>query len=288
MPDPIVVSIASIPRRSALLARVVATLLPQCDRLNVFLNGYATVPGFLTHDKIAVARSGEHGDRGDAGKFWWSDKLEGAVYHFTADDDLAYPSDYCKTLVAKIESLRRRAVVGVHGVVLPTQVVGRYYGNRRVYPCLGHLAHDTACHLLGTGALAYHSSTIIVKPSAFARPNMADIWFGIIAKKQKIPMICIGHASGWLVDLGDPRPDQTIHATRNSHNAVQGAALATCNPWPPPLTVNGIRLGTLRHAQARVGAGVVGLTRQNPNSGRSFGAHKIGEGAAANRGVRKR
>lgn len=289
MSDPIVVSLATIPRRTRSLARTVDSLLPQCDRLNVYLNGHARVPEFLLHDKIVIARSADHGDRGDAGKFWWSDKLVGPAYHLTTDDDLLYPSDYCATLIRKIEQLKRRAVIGVHGVVLNPKVRGKYYGDRRVYPCLSNLAYDVAVHVLGTGALGYHTSTLTVRPQAFRRPNMADIWFGILAKRQRVPMICISHARGWLVDLGDPEPEKCIASTHKSHNGIQAAALREVNPWPAPLTLDGIRRGApKRAAQGNVPASAAAqLERANPESGREFGARKVEAGVQSTAVKRK-
>ena len=274
MADPIFVSLASVPRRIGTLRRTVESLLPQVDRLCVYLNGYSAVPDFLEHEKITVGRSQQTGDHGDAGKFWWSNKLPQPSYRLSVDDDLLYPPDYCATLVRKIDQLRLRAVVGVHGVVLPENVGGKYYGNRKVYPCLGNLAYDTAVHVLGTGALAYHTSTVTVRPSDFRRPNMADIWFGILAKRQKVPMICIAHARGWLVDLGDPQPDKCIANTHASHNGIQAAALRAVNPWPLPLTLAGIRVGQRKGTQS-VGGKPVNLERKNTSSGRSFGGVKV-------------
>lgn len=289
--DPVVVSMATIPRRVRSLKRAVASLLPQCDRLNVYLNGYRRVPDFLRAEKVHVASSSTHGNRGDAGKFWWSDKLGEGAYHITVDDDILYPRDYCRTLIAKIEQFGRHAVVGVHGVVIPGTVGAEYYGARRVYPCFSSLPRSRAVHLLGTGTVAYHTSTLAVDPTDFRRANMADVWFGILAKRQRVPMICVRRREGWLIDLGDPDPSKTICATHHRHNSVQAAVLRAENPWPPPLTIPPVKKGSLKRATPRSADGSLRLVRANPNSGREFGARKVdakpvSSGVSRNSGVR--
>src|SRR5262249_21870958 len=84
-------SLASVPGRAEPLQAVVAALLPQVDALNVYLNGYEETPPFLDDDRIVVAHSREHGDRGDAGKFFWAGEVDG--YHLLCDDDMGYPAD---------------------------------------------------------------------------------------------------------------------------------------------------------------------------------------------------
>lgn len=281
--DRIVVSLATIPRRLANLERVVGRLVQQCHQLNVYLNGHRSVPSFLLQPTVQVALSRDHGDRGDAGKFWWCEGL-GDAYHLTVDDDILYPRDYCRRLVAKIDQFGRRAAVGVHGVMLPQRVGNGYYGERRVYPCFRGLRHSKAVHLLGTGTLGYHTSTLDVRRADFRRPNMADIWFCLVARRQGIPLVCIRRTRGWLADLGDPRPGSTIAATQSRHDGIQAASLRTMNPWPKPLTVEGVERGTMRREPKGI-LGVHRLERVHATSGREFGARKLEREPDRGRGI---
>ena len=65
-------SVASFAAREDSLKQAVASILPQIDRLNVYLNDYDAIPEFLRHPKITVASSQEHGDRRDNGKFFFT------------------------------------------------------------------------------------------------------------------------------------------------------------------------------------------------------------------------
>ena len=110
-------SLASIPARRDSLRRVVESLLPQVDRLGVYLNGYGDVPEFLADDRIDVARSEDHGDLGDAGKMFWAAE-PGVDYHLACDDDILYPADYVARMVAEVDRYGRRALVGCHGALM--------------------------------------------------------------------------------------------------------------------------------------------------------------------------
>ena len=191
------VGIASIPARENLLKRTIQSLIYQVDKIYVYLNNYINIPEFLKNNpKIEVSCSEDYGDRGDAGKFFAfikHDNLKG--YYFGCDDDLIYPGDYVYTMINAIENNNRKAIIGIHGIILD-DVVKDYYRNRSVIACLNKTTVNTFCHLLGTGAIAFHTDTIKV-PEKWNK-NMADITFGMAAQKQKVPMLCINHEGDWL------------------------------------------------------------------------------------------
>jgi glycosyltransferase involved in cell wall biosynthesis len=233
--DNVVASLASIPDRLESLEGTVNILYPQVDRLNVYLNNYPAVPSFLMREKIHVARSQVHGDLGDSGKFFWCEKIYG--YHFTCDDDLAYPSDYIETLIEKIEQYHRKAVVGAHGSIF-RQPFNSYQKARNVFHCLHEVEEDTFVHHLGTGAMGYHTSTIEVLRNEFEHINMADIWFSLLAQRYKIPRIVIKHQEGWLqhneIDM-----NKTIYQTSDterpiykiSTRMIQDYVIKKTQPW---------------------------------------------------------
>jgi hypothetical protein len=262
--DLVTISMASIPSRVSLLPSVVESVYWQCDRLNVYLNGYASVPKCLQRPRITVARSQEHGDRGDAGKFFWSKGLTG--YHFTIDDDLAYPPDYVQKMTRTIDRYGRKAIVGVHGVVLSSRISDSYYDARSTYHCMSSLRRDTSTHVLGTGTVAYHASTIRLSPGVFRRPNMADIWLAIAARRQRVPMVCVSHAQDWLIDLGDPDPSKSIYENRALHDHIQAKALRDAGPWGAPLPLPGVARGN--RPQARGGHAVKAPQAIYPNQAR--------------------
>jgi len=203
MPQVIRASLASIPERAELLERTVASLLPQVDRVGVYLNGWDTVPAFLERPRVDVARSQEHGRRGDAGKFFWADAGD-FDYQLTCDDDLIYPPDWAESLVQGAERHHRRALVGMHGARLGEQPQDYHRSLVSRFRCLDAVDGEHAVHVLGTGALCWHRS-LALDPAIFKHPNMADLWLAAWAQREAVPRIVLPHAAGWLVSQKAPR-----------------------------------------------------------------------------------
>jgi SAM-dependent methyltransferase len=204
----ITVSMASIPSREETLKKVVWNLLHYVDHVNIYLNGYTHVPVFLGHPKITVARSQDHGDLGDAGKFFWADSVRG--YHLTCDDDILYPPDYVSTMVAGIEYYKRGVVVSFHASVLLSPFES-YIKSRKSLRFGRYLAEHTPAHVLGTGVLGYHTSTLRVSRHDFKAPNMADIWLAGLGQNQQVPFVCLQHRGDWLAEAGAYYHDSIFH-----------------------------------------------------------------------------
>lgn len=189
-------SLASIPERERSLQQTVASLLPQVDRLGIYLNGYDSVPDFLHDPRIDVARSEETGDRGDAGKFFWSDAGD-FDYHLACDDDLLYPPDFAATMVAACDRHGRRALVGLHGALMREKPAGYYGHTAKRFHCLADVTGDHDVHVIGTATLCWHRS-IPVTPDIFRAPNMADMWLSAWANERDIPRVVVAHEKGWV------------------------------------------------------------------------------------------
>jgi hypothetical protein len=223
----IVASMATIPSRESTLHKIVGSILSQVDRLNIFLNGHKQIPPFLKHPKIRIAHSDTYGDQGDIGKFFWADEIQG--YHFTIDDDIIYPKDYVKRCIEKIEKYGRKAVVGIQGVLL-VEPINNYYKNRKVFYFGSALQKDRYVHILGTGTVAYHTDTIRVQHKDFKIKNMADIWFGVIAQQQKVPMICIARPHHYLREEGG-REQHSIYSSSQNSAEYQTFVVNQQAPW---------------------------------------------------------
>ena len=99
----IVANLATYPPRRDGLLKVVASLSPQVDRLNVVLNEYAGTVG-----ELAAYGNVEQilppADLKDTGKFW--PDCRGAEFVFLVDDDILYPPDYVAQTLERIAALR--------------------------------------------------------------------------------------------------------------------------------------------------------------------------------------
>lgn len=194
------VGIAAIPSRRDALEKTVASLLPQVDTLGVYLNGWDDIPEFLNRSKVKVARSQDHGDIGDAGKFFWVDGYRGL--YFCCDDDIIYPPDYVERLKRKLSEHGYRAAVGWHGSMIKGNFTSYYTASsRRVFGFQHHRPWDTPVHILGTGCVAFHTDAMKVSLRDFPEPNMADVFFAILGQKQRVPFIVVAHDAGELVEI---------------------------------------------------------------------------------------
>ena len=239
----ITASLATIPSRRHTLEKVVRRLLDQVDHLNVYLNetpalrGKAnTIPSFLRHPKITAvcSQDTEYGDRGDAGKFYWASEVKG--WHIVCDDDVLYPENFVSTLIAGAEKYQRRCAVGFHGAVL-VEPLTSYYNCRQVSHFANAVPRDVPVHILASNSLCYHTDTIKVHRDDFKHANMGDIWFGLLAQEQAVPLICLKHAGGWMMDDTTTRADSIyahsksgVKSTKNTAD-VQTATVQMHAPW---------------------------------------------------------
>ena len=244
--EPVTASMASIPSREHMLRATVESILPQVDRLNVMLNGYDHVPGFLKHPRIKVARSQKVGDWRCDAKLWWCEETRGYSLHI--DDDVVYGPDYVPLMVAWIEQLGRRAVVGYHGARIKFPLNERgYYHSRQTFRSTGKVENPEPVHVLGSGAFGYHTSTWkLTRDTTCCRPvesdcehNMTDILIGLLAQKQHIPLVVIPHVEGFVRQpIADMGIWERSHALGGKGDgsvwdsaAAQTRAVESAMPW---------------------------------------------------------
>jgi hypothetical protein len=196
----IFVGIASIPSRKISLEKTINSLIDQVDKIGVYLNGWGYIPEYLINSKIEIIMSEDNGDYGDAGKFYWIKNFKG--YYFTCDDDIIYPIDYVRRTIEKIEFYKRSAVIAFHGSII-LENFKDYYNNqsRRVLSFNYERPNDEYVHIVGTGTIGFHTSTINVKLEDFKTPNMADVYFAKLGQEQKIPFIVQKHNKGEMHNI---------------------------------------------------------------------------------------
>jgi len=87
----IICAMASFPPRKKSMLYVVNKLLPQCDKICIYLNEYDSIPKELDNDKIEVVIGKE--DLKENGRLKFVEKYNDS-YYLTVDDDIDYPKDY--------------------------------------------------------------------------------------------------------------------------------------------------------------------------------------------------
>ena len=110
--------------------------------------------------------------KGDAGKFYFADKLKG--YILTCDDDLIYPPDYVDKMIEGVK--KYRCACTLHGRDYSRPVIGfqqAFIG----YPCLGDVLNDVKVDVGGDGVMCWHTDFLKVKFSDFKQKNMSNFIF---------------------------------------------------------------------------------------------------------------
>ncbi len=212
-----------MPPRIEALKESVVRILPQCDELHIYLNHFSEVPAFLIHPKITTYLGFEHiGDMGDVGKFYNCENWKDA-YIFTVDDKILYPIDYTKKMIATIQKYKRKAVVSAHGRIFNDRKCTSYYFDCKVFRgCLMGFAKDEWVHEIGTGAMAFHTSTIPqVDLEVFPKTNMTDIYFSMWLQELNIPMMNPARANRWIGISTKHDDNYSIHNICNKNDAVQ-------------------------------------------------------------------
>ena len=227
--QPVIAFMATYPPRLNQLRQAVKTLLPQVDLLYIYMNNYSKIPDFLRHDRIVVAQGRHLEDLRDNGKFYhMAEAPQG--YYFTVDDDIFYPANYCDVLIRKIEEFDRKVIVGVHGIIL-AQPLERYSAGRTVLKYNEALEADAKVNILGSGTLAFHSSTIKIDVNRFSSKGMADIWLAVLAKKASVDMIAVSRPEAWLRPLPSDHPSATLYDEMKSDDTKHTSLLRAQGAW---------------------------------------------------------
>lgn len=215
--EPVVCGIASIKSRETILEKTVNSLIEQVDKLYIYLNDYETVPKFLENNpKIKYFMGKVYKDRGDTGKFFaLKDVTEG--YYFSADDDIIYPENYVEKTIEFLKKNDDKVIATYHGAILKKGILENYYRDRKQV----HYAHFQRNPLVvdigGTGVMAFNVKTFKPDIEKFLYPNMADVWVGIQAKDNNIPIVCAPRPLNWIKAEELP-PDQTIYGSKKNHD----------------------------------------------------------------------
>lgn len=181
-------NIASIPQRAEALVKTVDSIIDQVNIVNLYLNNYEFNP--YPHSKVNVV----YGDNslGDAGKFMFDDK----GYYLTGDDDLIYPENYVEEMIMAIYSF---GIVTHHGRSFDSFPISNYYhGANKRHRCLNEVKEIDTVQFGGTGVMGFHTDKFKIDKSIFKHSNMADIWIGIEAHKQGLPITVLPHSDTYI------------------------------------------------------------------------------------------
>jgi glycosyltransferase involved in cell wall biosynthesis len=224
----IICGLATIYSRRKGLEECVKSLINQVDNLIIYQNGYKEYFDFLKNDKIEIISSLDTGiDMGDAGKFYKVSDFKNC-YYFSVDDDLSYPNNYVKNTIHNLKSWNNNVIVSYHGRILKSDAISYYSDKIKVNHCLHDQKEDEFIQFGGTGVMAFDTNMVKFDFNYFKKPNMADIWVGVYAQNNNIPILCLEHKKGWIKET-DAKDDYTIFNTHSKKDNGQNELIKQYN-----------------------------------------------------------
>jgi hypothetical protein len=196
---------ATFPTRELIIAEAVESLLPQVDKLVIWVNGEMELPQACYHEKVELywGKDVLGIDIGCAGKFAFAFEWEG--YIFTVDDDIVYAPDYVEKSIAKIEEYNRECIFSYHGRITKLPITTYRSLKDMIKNCSFQqdVVKDTECHIIGTGVMFFHADTIFPKYDIMEmkHTNVSDIHFAQSMDMRGIRTIVAEHQKGWLKAL---------------------------------------------------------------------------------------
>lgn len=221
---------ATFPTRELIIAEAVESLLPQVDKLVIWVNGEMELPQACYHEKVELywGKDVLGFDIGCAGKFAFAFEWEG--YIFTVDDDIVYAPDYVEKSIAKIEEYNRECIFSYHGRITKLPITTYRSSKDMVKNCSFQqdVGKDTECHVIGTGVMFFHADTIFPKYDIMEmkHTNVSDIHFAQSMDMRGIRTIVAEHQRGWLKAL-DPVDGISHHRETDKFHCD----LINVHPW---------------------------------------------------------
>lgn len=227
---PLIGGIATMPSRAHTFPRVLDAILPQVDRLYVYLDRFAVVPDIVAREpKIVPLLPAEVGNLGGTGKFLGAALFAEPCLYVCFDDDIAYPANYVAVMRRALERHYFRALIGLHYAFFEPPYLS-YRANRQVFHFAGGLIADLCVDMLGTGTAAFYTGSLPVDPRTWGQHNVDDLLLSIEAVKRELPRIAIRRPPGFLRALEEDQPDsiyQQITADDTRQTEIMRKALET-------------------------------------------------------------
>jgi hypothetical protein len=199
---------ATMPSRSQSLRDALPAILPQVERLYLYLDQYDHVPADLAADARIVPLLRRDGERpmGTSGKLLGLRALSTPCLYFCFDDDIRYPAGYVDRMAAALHRHRYRAVVGVHARVFRPPIRS-YIRDGRILNFKDRLDIDCVVDELGSGTIAFHSRCIRLDPERWEFLNILDLMLTIEAMNQDVQLVAVNRPAGFMQAIAENQDD---------------------------------------------------------------------------------
>jgi len=210
---PVIGSIPTMPSRGSSLSSVIHAVLPQVDRLFVFLDGFEDIPAELRdHPKIQPSLLPRQETLHSSSRYLAPHLSGSDAVIVLFDDDILYPPDYVSSIKLALAQRGGQAVVGYHGAIFmpPHQ---SYSQHKHTFHFAQGLDRDVYVHELGSGTAAFVSSVFRPNPESWRHHNMDDLYLAAEALKAGLQLIALKREHGWITPLAENQDDSLWRAT---------------------------------------------------------------------------
>ena len=194
---PRVGGLASIPSRADDLGQVLDRIVPQVERLHLFLHGYNAIPPEALHPRIIPVLAPRAHPYRASGKFYGLSQEATPCLYACFDDDILYPPDYVARIARALIRQEGNAVVGFHAFRhLPPYE--SYIRDRRPYYFGRRLLLETQVDELGAGTMGFVSSRLPIDPPSWKYGDTDDLSVAIEAERLGLRRLALPRPRRYL------------------------------------------------------------------------------------------
>ena len=211
----VVAGMATMPSRLDSFELALNSILPQVDRLFLFLDRFDH-PYVSADPRVVVLSSQLFGDLRANGKLMGLNMSGPDAYYFCVDDDIIYPHDYVQCHLQFLHQQRNAIVSGVHASKLNGKLEN-YLTDRTILHRSAELSDAVRVDVTGTCTAAFHTGALQFDVRKWTTSNMVDLNFALECKKQAVPMLAMPRKQGWIKCISENQPDSIFAALKKDH-----------------------------------------------------------------------
>jgi hypothetical protein len=219
--------------RADVLELAVASIAPQVDFLQIYLNDYKTIPSFLRkYEPKCKAILGRLalGDIGPFGKFYHHQEPR-CDYILTVDDDFIYPPDYVEKSTQAVQRYGGKALISFHGIIMPERAISMEPRDAPRVMGTHNIPQDVPVNWLGTGMMSYDASRLCISNEILGQDRLVDPCLAIWAQQNRVPMVVAAHAGDWVTPLEMKSKGKKLHHVLNRNDPRLIEKIRATSPW---------------------------------------------------------
>jgi len=208
----VIAGMATMPSRLASFELALNSILPQVDRLFLFLDRFDT-PYISADPKVVVLSSQIFGDLRANGKLMGLNMAGPDAYYFCVDDDIVYPPDYVQRSVQFLNQYDNKVVCGIHASRIKPGFE-RYLTDRAILHRSHSLGKASRVDVAGTCTAAFHTGILEFDVRQWSTTNMVDLNFALECKQRNIPILAMPRNERWIKCISENQADSIFSALK--------------------------------------------------------------------------